>query len=138
MRTLGDFSIERAGQPVKFSRKAPKRLLDLLRLIIVLGGRHADLGGVAATLWPQAQGDEAREALKAMLRRTRALLGADILVVRDARRPPVDGRPDPVRVRGPRHHRTAREVHAAAASDDQPACGSGESTLARSQRVAMS
>jgi LuxR family transcriptional regulator, maltose regulon positive regulatory protein len=83
VRTLGGFAIERDGAPVKFSRKAPKRLLDLLRLIIALGGRHADVGRVAATLWPEAQGDEAREALKAMLRRTRTLLGGDILVVRD-------------------------------------------------------
>jgi DNA-binding SARP family transcriptional activator len=34
-------------------------------------------------LWPDAEGDEARDALKAMLHRTRSLLGADLLVVRD-------------------------------------------------------
>jgi len=83
VRTLGGFAIECDGEPVKFSRKAPKRLLDLLRLVVVLGGRHADAGRVAATLWPEAEGDEAREALKAMLRRARALLGGEVLVVRD-------------------------------------------------------
>ena len=83
VRTLGGFAIERDGAPVKFSRKAPKRLLDLLRLVIVLGGRHADVERVAATLWPEAEGDEARDALKAMLRRTRTLLGGEFLVVRD-------------------------------------------------------
>jgi LuxR family transcriptional regulator, maltose regulon positive regulatory protein len=83
VRTLGGLSIERDREPVKFSRKAPKRLLDLLRLIIVLGGRHADLGRVAGVLWPDASGDEAHDALKAMLRRARTLLGAEILVVRD-------------------------------------------------------
>jgi DNA-binding SARP family transcriptional activator len=83
VRTLGGLAIERDGVPVKFSRKAPKRLLDLLRLVIVLGGRHADLGRVAATLWPEAGGEEARDALKAMLHRTRALLGDEVLVVRD-------------------------------------------------------
>jgi LuxR family transcriptional regulator, maltose regulon positive regulatory protein len=83
VHTLGGFAMERDGAPVKFSRKAPKRLLDLLRLVIVLGGRHADLGRVAATLWPEAGGEEAHDALKAMLHRTRALLGDEILVVRD-------------------------------------------------------
>lgn len=83
VRTLGGFTIERSGEPVKFSRKAPKRLLDLLRLVIVIGGRHADVDRVAATLWPETDGDEARGALKAMLHRTRSLLGADVLVVRD-------------------------------------------------------
>jgi hypothetical protein len=56
VRTLGGLSIERDGGPVKFTRKAPKRLLDLLRLVVVLGGRHADLGRVADTLWPLAGG----------------------------------------------------------------------------------
>lgn len=83
VRTLGGFSIERDGVPLKFGRKAPKRLLDLLRLITALGGRHVDAARAAAMLWPDAEGDEARDALKTMLYRTRSLLGADLLVVRD-------------------------------------------------------
>lgn len=83
VRALGGFAIERDGVPLKFARKAPKRLLDLLRLITVLGGRHVDATRAAAMLWPDAEGDEARDALKAMLHRTRSLLGADLLVVRD-------------------------------------------------------
>ncbi|MGH8313952.1 MAG: AfsR/SARP family transcriptional regulator [Steroidobacterales bacterium] len=83
VRTLGGFAIERDGAPLKFARKAPKRLLDLLRLITALGGRHVDAGRAAAMLWSDAEGDEARDALKAMLHRTRSLLGADLLVVRD-------------------------------------------------------
>ena len=81
--TLGGFAIERNGVPVRFSRKAPKRLLDMLRLIIALGGRHVDAARVAATLWPDAEGDEAHDALKAMVHRSRALFGAEMLVVRD-------------------------------------------------------
>ncbi|HEX7441875.1 MAG TPA: bacterial transcriptional activator domain-containing protein [Caldimonas sp.] len=38
---------------------------------------------MAATLWPDAEGDEAHDALKAMLHRARSLFGADLLVVRD-------------------------------------------------------
>jgi DNA-binding SARP family transcriptional activator len=83
VRSLGGFAIERDGEPFKFGRKAPKRLLDVLRLVAALGGRQVDSGGVAATLWPDAQGDEARAALKAMLHRARTLLGPDWLLVRD-------------------------------------------------------
>jgi DNA-binding SARP family transcriptional activator len=83
VRTLGAFAIERDDAPVKFGRKAPKRLLDLLRLITALGGRHVDAARVAATLWPDADGDEARDALKTMLHRARALLGDDLLIVRE-------------------------------------------------------
>ena len=83
VRTLGGFAVERDGAPLKFARKAPKRLLDLLRLITALGGRQVDTARIAAMLWPDAEGDEARDALKSMLHRTRVLLGADLLVVRD-------------------------------------------------------
>jgi LuxR family transcriptional regulator, maltose regulon positive regulatory protein len=83
VRTLGGFAIERDGVPLKFARKAPKRLLDLLRLITALGGHQVDAARAAAMLWPDAEGDEARDALKTMLYRTRSLLGADLLVVRD-------------------------------------------------------
>ncbi|MFI4931162.1 MAG: BTAD domain-containing putative transcriptional regulator [Burkholderiales bacterium] len=83
VRTLGGFVIERDGAPVKFARKAPKRLLDVLRLVTALGGRHVDAERVAATLWPDADGGEAHDALKAMLHRIRNLLGTDFLIVRD-------------------------------------------------------
>ncbi len=83
VRTLGGFAIERDGVPLKFARKAPKRLLDLLRLITALGGRQVDAARAAAMLWPDAEGDDARDALKAMLYRTRSLLGADLLVMRN-------------------------------------------------------
>ncbi len=83
VRALGGFAIERDGAPLKFARKAPKRLLDLLRLITALGGRQVDAARAAAMLWPDAAGDESRDALKTMLHRARSLLGADLLVVRD-------------------------------------------------------
>lgn len=83
VRALGGFTVERDGEPMKFSRKAPKRMLDLLRLVVALGARHVDAARVESTLWPDAEGDDARDALKAMLHRARALLGPDRLVVRD-------------------------------------------------------
>jgi len=83
VRTLGGFTVERDQEAVKFARKAPKRLLDLLRLVIALGGRHVDVAHVESTLWPDAEGDDAHDALKAMLHRARTLLGAERLIVRD-------------------------------------------------------
>ncbi len=83
VRSFGGFAIERDGEPFRFGRKAPKRMLDMLRLVTALGGRQVDTGRVASTLWPDAEGDEGRDALKAMLHRARALLGPDLLAVRD-------------------------------------------------------
>ncbi len=83
LKTLGAFVIERDDVPLKPARKAPKRLIDLLRFVASLGGRHVDAARAAATLWPEADGDFGRDALKAMLHRVRVLLGADALQVRD-------------------------------------------------------
>jgi DNA-binding SARP family transcriptional activator len=83
IRALGGFALEQGGQPFRFGRKAPKRLLDLLRLLVALGGRQVDMSRIATTLWPEAEGDEARDSLKAMLHRARALLGGAVLMVRD-------------------------------------------------------
>jgi LuxR family maltose regulon positive regulatory protein len=83
VRGLGGFVIERAGQPLRFGRKAPKRLLDMLRLVMALGGRQVDAARLAATLWPEAEGGDDRDALKALLHRTRTLFGTDVVSVRD-------------------------------------------------------
>jgi DNA-binding SARP family transcriptional activator len=83
VRALGGFAIERDGEPFKFGRKAPKRLLDVLRVVVALGGAQVDAGRVASILWPDADGDEGRSALKAMLHRARSLLGPELLLVRD-------------------------------------------------------
>jgi DNA-binding SARP family transcriptional activator len=83
VRALGGFALERDGEPFKFGRKAPKRLLDVLRAVVALGGVQVDGGRVASLLWPDADGDEGRSALKTMLHRARSLLGSAWLLVRD-------------------------------------------------------
>lgn len=83
VRSLGGLAIERDSEPLRFGRKAPKRLLDLLRLLMALGGRQVDAARLAATLWPEAEGGGDRDALKALLHRARALFGAEVIVVRD-------------------------------------------------------
>jgi DNA-binding SARP family transcriptional activator len=84
VRCFGGFSIERDGAPLRASRKAPVRLIDLLRLVAAWGGRQVDAARAAATLWPDAEGDAARDALKTLLQRARAWLGkAETVHVRD-------------------------------------------------------
>jgi len=65
VRTLGGFAIERDGVPLKFARKAPKRLLDLLRLITALGGRQVD---AARALWRQGADPCDRASDRAVVR----------------------------------------------------------------------
>jgi tetratricopeptide (TPR) repeat protein len=75
IRTLGGFSVEVDGQPLRYGRKTPKRLLSLLQCVIALGGRDVAEHKLADALWPAADGDEAYRRLTLTLHRLRQLLG---------------------------------------------------------------
>jgi DNA-binding SARP family transcriptional activator len=58
-----------------FAGKTQKRPLDLLKVLVALGGRDVAQGEVAQVLWSQAEGDAATAAFNTTLKRLRALLG---------------------------------------------------------------
>ncbi len=72
--TLGRFTLVCHGRPLQFSGKAQKRPLDLLKVLIALGGRGIAITRIADILWPEAEGDHGRETLKVTLKRLRRLL----------------------------------------------------------------
>jgi tetratricopeptide (TPR) repeat protein len=75
--TLGRFEIRRDGHPIRYGRKTQRRPLELLKLLVALGGREAGEDFVADVLWSDADGDAARHALESTIYRTRKLLGSD-------------------------------------------------------------
>lgn len=75
VRALGKFEIEVGGQPLRFGRKTPKRLLSLLQYVVALGGRDVSEHRITDALWPDADGDEAHRCLNLSLHRLRQLLG---------------------------------------------------------------
>lgn len=77
IRTLGGFSIERDGSPAAAARKESRKPLDLLKLVIALGGEGVPVPRLCAALWPEAQGDAARNSFDNALHRLRKLLGDD-------------------------------------------------------------
>ena len=104
VRTLGQFSIEHGGDAPKASRKESRKPLDMLKLLIALGGSAggatsgvpAGIAGsitgngassalrtavpvarLCAALWPDAPGDAARNSFDNALHRLRKLLGGD-------------------------------------------------------------
>lgn len=77
IRTLGLFSIERDGEPAKSSRKESRKPLELLKLLIALGGTAVPVPRLCAVLWPDAPGDAARNSFDNALHRLRKLLGDD-------------------------------------------------------------
>lgn len=77
IHTLGGFSFEREGSPAKASRKESRKPLDLLRLLVALGGDNVPVARLCAALWPEATGDAARNSFDNTLHRLRKLLGGD-------------------------------------------------------------
>ena len=77
IRTLGHFGIERDGIAAAPPRKASRKPLDLLKILIALGGEAVPVARLCATLWPDAEGDAARNSFDNALHRLRKLLGSD-------------------------------------------------------------
>lgn len=75
--TLGHFSIFKDGSPIRFSTKAQKKPLELVKVLIALGGRSVSKAHLSDALWPDAEGDKADRALTTSIHRLRRLLGDD-------------------------------------------------------------
>lgn len=72
--TLGEFRVEVDGEPLAFSRKAPKKPIALLKAIIAFGGKNVPEQKLLDALWPDEAGDAAHEAFAVSLHRLRKLL----------------------------------------------------------------
>jgi class 3 adenylate cyclase/DNA-binding SARP family transcriptional activator len=77
---LGQFALQVQGQALTFSRKAQKRPLDLLRMLIALGGARVETSALTGLLWPDAEGDAAKISFDSNLYRLRKLLGVEDLL----------------------------------------------------------
>lgn len=72
--TIDGFRLEVDGEPVRFARKVPRKLLALLQCIISREGENVPDSVVMDDLWPDADGDEAHNRLTLALHRLRGLL----------------------------------------------------------------
>ena len=79
--TLDAFVVLLNGKPLEFSRKAPKKLISLLKAIICFGGDDVPESSLVDALWSDQEADDAHEALSKALQRLRKLLGEDVLLV---------------------------------------------------------
>ena len=73
--TLGRFELLVEGESPDYSRKAPKKVLSLLKAIIAFGSRDVPEQALLDALWPEEDGDAAYRSLTATLHRLRKLLG---------------------------------------------------------------
>jgi DNA-binding SARP family transcriptional activator len=77
VRVLGRLEIERDGTPVAFGAKAPKKPLELLKVLACAAAHAVDVRQVLAWLWPDADTDAAKAALDVATHRLRKFLGDD-------------------------------------------------------------
>jgi LuxR family maltose regulon positive regulatory protein len=75
IQLLGGFAITRDGIAVSLGTRAPRRLLDLLRALAIVGNPWVSTAWLMDEFWPESDGDQARRALAVALYRLRKLLG---------------------------------------------------------------
>jgi DNA-binding SARP family transcriptional activator len=75
--TLGQFRLEKDGNPIQFSRKVQQKPLSMLKALIALGGKEVQEGKIADALWPESDGDDAHHSFVTNLHRLRQLIGHD-------------------------------------------------------------
>ncbi len=83
--TLGRFGVVKDDTPLRFSGKAQRRPLQMLKVLIALGGREVPESRLSEILWPDAEGDKAHSAFTTTLARLRKLVGEESLCFRDGR-----------------------------------------------------
>ncbi len=72
---LGAFEMKRFDAAVAPSGKAQKKPLELLKALLAFGGTNVPEDRLAAALWPDADGDYAKQSFDTTLHRLRKLLG---------------------------------------------------------------
>jgi len=79
--TLGTFSLYVDDKLISLSGKANKRPIELLKVVLALGGDQIDQYKIIEVLWPDAEGDSAKQSFHTTLHRLRKLLGDEALTL---------------------------------------------------------
>jgi LuxR family transcriptional regulator, maltose regulon positive regulatory protein len=75
IHALGGFAVQRRGEPLTFEGKAQKKPMELLKVLVALGGRGIAKQKLYDLLWPDADATAAASALDVVISRLRKLLG---------------------------------------------------------------
>ena len=78
---FGAFELIKDAAPMQFTRKAPKKPLQLLKALIALGGQQVTEQRLIDRLWPDEDGDKAHNAFSTTLNRLRNLIGNESILL---------------------------------------------------------
>lgn len=73
--TFGGFQLFKDGEPLPQSRKTPRRLFNVLKAIAAYGGKDVAEEKIIDAVWPDEDGDCARQSFDVAIHRLRKLLG---------------------------------------------------------------
>jgi LuxR family transcriptional regulator, maltose regulon positive regulatory protein len=90
--TFGRFELLVDDRPVRSSTKAQKKPLELLQVLIALGGQAVPEEHLSEVLWPDSDGDAAHRAFDTTLHRLRKLLGREQAISVEGARVSLDAR----------------------------------------------
>lgn len=79
--TLGRFSILLDGKPLRANGVGVSKPVELLKVLIALGGRDVSEFRLSEALWPDSEGDQAHSSFTTTLSRLRKLIGVKALVL---------------------------------------------------------
>ena len=77
IHTLGQFELEKDGEPIRFYGKVQHKPLAMLKALVAPGGKDQKEEQISDLLWPEADGDAAHSTFKSNLFRLRQLLGVE-------------------------------------------------------------
>ena len=77
VRTFGGFEVKRFDEPISTTGKAQKRPLEMLKVLVAMGGERVSEATVVEAMWPRIDGDSAHRSFTSTLHRLRKLLGDD-------------------------------------------------------------
>ena len=84
--TLGKVSLESSNIISRRSSKTAQKPIELILALVAYGGRQVASSRLTDVLWPEAEGDAARQSFTVTLHRARALVGReDALVLENSR-----------------------------------------------------
>lgn len=78
---FGALKLIKDDAPVQFTRKAPKKPLQLLKALIALGGLNVNEQRLIDKLWADEDGDKAHNAFSTNLNRLRKLIGNESIIM---------------------------------------------------------
>lgn len=77
--------LKKDGKPVQYSRKFPKKIMQLVGIMVANSGEHVAEEKIIEALWPDAEGDAGQKALTTTLHRLRKLFGNEAILLSEGR-----------------------------------------------------